>query len=206
MKNILFFIMLIPCSVFAQFDSTSSYYTNAGMSFPSSPDNFSNYWNPGFNLGVGLNTLLTGQFFLQGDFCYHHFGFNKDNFLRNNGVYGYDIQVDGGSAWALNFSINGRMMLNSNPKEISPYLIAGVGLAKISESDLVATYQGVSERAVGISETDLSAGEGGGILFPYGKRNNFFIDLRYMTVFANSDNISSIVLRFGISMPIINDD
>ena len=206
MKNTLFILMFIPCVALAQFDSTASYFTNAGISFPSSPDNFHNNWNPGFNLGIGLNTIITGQFWLQGDLSYHHFGFNKDNYLRNNGVYGYDIQVDGGSAWALNFSINGRILLNSNPKEISPYLIAGVGFAKISEADIVATYRDISGRAAGISETDLSAGEGGGLVVPYGERNNFFIDLRYMTVFANSDNISSIVLRFGISMPIIKSD
>jgi len=46
------------------------------------PDNFENYWDPGINIGAGLEYGFTRNLSLRADFSYSHFTFNPDPIRR----------------------------------------------------------------------------------------------------------------------------
>jgi hypothetical protein len=113
----------------------ASVYINTGFSIPSAPDNFSDYWKTGFNIGGGIGFPIIPNLRFQVDLEYNSFAINKDAF-DNDFIYGgTDISISGGTASILTAAANLKALISTGSSSKTPYFIGGVSFFALSVSD-----------------------------------------------------------------------
>src|SRR5688572_12014619 len=68
-----------------------------GITVPSAPDEFSDYWKAGFNLGGAIGFPLTTAFGLEASLGFSNMSFNESGFLQDLGLTPSEANVTGGS-------------------------------------------------------------------------------------------------------------
>ena len=108
MRNVILFLLLvlIPASIYSQIEEETSEESlsggipseelplavvwglsaYSGATIPFSPDAFSEFWKPGFNLTVDMDILLRNDIVLGLSFSYSHLKFDTQEFWRRRGV------------------------------------------------------------------------------------------------------------------------
>jgi opacity protein-like surface antigen len=201
MKRVIGFtaaILLFSISCFGQ----NHLFLSGGISIPSSPKTFSDYWNLGVGFGGGIDFPLSSNLSITASVEYNNFGFNESGFLNDYGISGLGISVTGGSAHI--FTVQGgiKVMLVSTPNVIAPYLIGTIGFLNLSATDIKVSYAGTSVSVSAESESAFSFNAGIGVKIPACENMDVFIEGRYAMGFTNYESTSYIPFRLGLSFKI----
>lgn len=196
-----FIVVFATEKTWSQTEKSTAIFFDSGLSFPSKPKSFSDYWKMGFNFGVGISFPLSGSISLIGSIDYNTFSFDEDNFLKSNGFTGTGLSVTGSSASIFTIMGNVKVLLNSTPNTASPYITGGLGLFSVSTSDATLAYQGQTVTVDGDSESAFSLLIGAGIEIPAGT-SIFFIEGKYSIGFTKNESTSYIPIKIGIRLNI----
>ncbi len=191
-------ILVISSGLYAKDSSDKSYMFNIGLSIPSTPAEFSDYWVAGMNFGIGLNIPVNRRVSIQGNFAYTNFGLNKEKLMGDTGVSGSGIQIQGGSASILSAYLDLKSTVFGGSKSVVPYLLVGTGFFRLSFEDIIMSYYGQYRGIEGSSESKFGLELGAGMDFPINRGAYFFMDLKYVIGFTEVENTTYFPLRFGI--------
>ena len=200
-------ILIAICVVFAMTQTSfaqgqvkrSTLSFNSGFSLPSAPVEFSDYWKSGFNFGAALEYPLSPKVIFQGCLNYNRFPLNEDQFLSEDGLSGLDISIDGGAASIITVSGNLKAPLSIQGSSVSPYLVGGLGIFRLSVSDITVRYQGQSGRVDGASETALLFIFGTGLDFTISPKVNMFFEIKYGIGVTEGESTKYFPVKIGLS-------
>lgn len=165
-------------------------FFNGGLSFPSGPSEFSDYWRTGFSLGAGLAVPVHPNVALTAYLDFNRFAFDVDKF---SGVY-----MSGGEVSILTLSGNVKVNLEPRPAPVRPYFSGGMGLFSLSVGDMIVVGPYGWVTVPGDSEAALAILLGGGIDFAIGDRIDLFAEGRYAIGFTEGGNTQMIPVALGI--------
>lgn len=169
--------ILLAGSVSAQLSSPIKLYAGGGLSLVNKPPAFNNWYKSGRHLAAGVGYSVMPMVELVGTLEYHTFS-NNFNDIGGESVGGGDIK-------AAMFGLQARMKPSMPMFPIKPYCLAGVGLAKVTQSEFdwpPGTKVGW-DIAFGLEDqTKLYYGIGGGLLYSLIPKVSFFAEARYMTI------------------------
>lgn len=200
---IFFLVVFASENTWPQTEKTTDIFFNGGLSFPSKPKSFSDYWKMGFNFGGGISFPLSGSISLVGSIDYNTFSFDEDSFLKSLGYSGTGLSVTGGSASIFTIMGNVKVSMNTTPNSVAPYIIGGLGFFSISTADATVAYMGERATVDGDSESAFSLLIGSGIEIPAGI-STLFIEGKYSIGFTKNESTSFIPLKVGIKLKIWN--
>lgn len=146
MKAKTFLAIVFLCGSFglAQAQSKMMFQGSGGVSIPNRPEEFSDYWKMGFNIGGGFGYFLNSRqrLALQGTIDYNKLPLDdrsvereiKDE-IRNAGfsVDDLNISVSGPSSRILAIFLGLRVNPAGSDRKIIPYLIGGLNLIQLSQ-------------------------------------------------------------------------
>ena len=201
MKRVIGFsaaILLLSISCFGQ----NHLFLSGGISIPSSPKAFSDYWNLGIGFGGGIDYALSSNLSITASVEYNNFSFNESGFLNDYGVSVSGISITGGSAHIFTAQGGIKVMLVNTPNVIAPYLIGTIGFFNLSSSDIEISYQGSSIKFSSESESAFSFNTGIGVKIPASENMDVFVEGRYAIGFTSNESTSYIPIRLGLSFKI----
>jgi len=195
-------LLIIPTLLinlsFAQDAKKIQLFLSGGISIPSSPTEFTDYWNLGFNGGAGIGYVFSPNFSANAYFDFNTMALNEDNFLGDLGAPS-GVSIDGGSINIITVMANVKGNLIAKPKSISPYFKVGIGLFSLSATDVTVSYMGVSmTESLDASEEALGLIFGGGIDFPVSPNILIFIEGNYCVGFTEDESTSFIPIKGGL--------
>ena len=168
-----------------------------GIPFPSQPKMFTDYWHFGYNLGGGFGYRFTPIFSATVLFNFNNFPFNDDKFLRDLGMEGSGVEVNGGSTIIITVTGVAKARFTESYNKLSPYLVGGFGYFSITTSDVKLSYGYQSETIENESESAFNFLFGAGLEVPIGMNKYFFIELNYGQGFTKEDHTGYIPLKIG---------
>ncbi len=176
------------------------YFLGGGLSVPSAPDIFSDYWQTGFNFTGGIGYPVTPSVAVLGTVGYNAHPFDEDGFLSDIGLSGYGVDVDGGKATLLTVFAALRVNLVSPQAEAvaSPFFFGGIGMTRLSLSDVSVSYLGQSYGLDGPSETALGVGFGGGVDMRVAANVYLFVQGLYSIGFTDDESTHAFPISVGI--------
>ena len=172
---------------------------NSGFSLPSAPVGFADYWKTGFNFGAGLEYPLSPKVIFQGCFDYNNFPLNEDKFLSEDGPRGLDVSVEGGAASITTVSANLKAPLSVSGSSVTPYFVGGLGIIRISLSDVTVRYQDEIEIFDGVSETAVGLIFGAGLDFTINPKVNMFVEIKYVIGVTQDESTRYYPVKIGLS-------
>jgi len=205
MNKSISFLIIISCllsnnlTAQAQYDNKTAYYINSGLSIPSAPDGFSDWYKVGFNFGGGISYPLTDVFSLRGYYAFNSFKFDEDPFLEDFGLSGLGIEIDGGSFTIIQGTANLKISLPTSPdSKANPYFTGGIGFMRSSIGDITATFVGGSLSQDGDSETAFSIDFGAGLDITINGKTALFFEGTYTIGFTEDESTQYFPIRIGI--------
>jgi opacity protein-like surface antigen len=190
-------LLILSSTSFAQVPKPFNLYFGGGMTFSSAPQEFRDYHKEGYHLtaGIGFNFIPLVQFVGKAE--YHSFSKDFDEFLP-------DItDLEGGTQRLVTFGVDARLGAGVPTAPIKPFLFGGIGLARISQSDLLTAFtELLPEEEIAFldqeSETKFYFNIGGGLEFKALTVLNLFIQGRYVNIKQEGDNLVYIPLTVGL--------
>ncbi len=187
--------VLLISTAYAQSPKPFNIYLAGGLTFGSAPQEFRDFHKEGYHLfgGLGLNMIPVIQFV--GKIEYHSFSKDFDKFAP-------DISdITGGTRRLLMIGVDARLGTNVPTAPVTPFIFAGLGLARSSETDLESAIEDLVDEVAYLdydSETDFYINLGGGIEFKFLEVLNMFVQGKYTAVKQEGDNLVIIPLSLGI--------
>lgn len=177
----------------AQVPSPFSFYGGGLLSFPNEPTGFKDAYNNGFHgmAAVGYKAAPIAQ--LVGKVEYHHFGFDTD-------------QLDGVSSGAQSVWMYGadlRIGLNIPASPIKPYVLGGLGMARVSFAQFEGTDLALTtamNSSLPDPQSKLYYNFGGGLEFKLAPMASFFAQLRYVRISTDNEPTSYVPLTVGLKL------
>ncbi|HDL04201.1 MAG TPA: porin family protein [candidate division Zixibacteria bacterium] len=208
MKKVLAVMMALLFAVAinasAQQTIKASVFVGPGLSMPMGPDDFTDYWGMGFNVGGGVEIQINEMFSIVPRINYNSFGLDEDAFIEElEEELGYSvegIELDGGSINAIGFGADVKLAVPAGDEsKITPYFLGGLGMTSVSFSDLEMTYEGESETMeIDESETDFTVEFGAGMEIAISPKMSLFVDGKYVIIMAEDDNITYVPFHVGL--------
>jgi opacity protein-like surface antigen len=212
MKRAVFLLLaalLLSPHAYAQGDSQTQVFFNGGYSIPQKPDVFKDAWNNGFNVGGGVGYRL-GRLTFQGLVNYDRFSVNDDGVMNvlteeigfDPTMLGLDLNIQGGNVSVLSVTGEVKVSFVADSGAVSPYVIGGGGLGRVSTDDVTVSLELFGERfqetVESESETKPMATVGGGVDIPIGERAAVFAEGRYQWVFTSDESMGFVTIRGGV--------
>lgn len=189
-------LLILSSKVYAQSQKVEIHLIG-GISFPSQPELFTDYWNFGYNVGGGFGYRFSSTFSTSLLLNYNNFSFNDNRFLRDLGIGGLGVEVDGGSTSILTITGSAKARIFSEPNSLSAFLTGGFGYFRLSASDVKLSYGNQSETISSESESAISLQFGGGIEVPIGINKFFFIEIDYGLGLTDEEVTGYIPVKLG---------
>ncbi len=208
--------MVFPLFIQAQIFEDIKLQINTGTSIPLTATHFEEYWNPGLQLGGGLEFKINDMVIIQWDATFNTFIFKqeswRDKFIKN--LLPPDIEpnefiVTGGNRYIIETSIGTKIIPVKN-EHVNPYISVGVGLLNMSTDEIIMgtsgprfTTETVPFYSVGVG-SEFSFWDGfslfGQATYKYAftkDENNFNLPLDFSDTFVTQET-SLIALEVGI--------
>ena len=177
-----------------------------GLSLPHAPEVFKKGSSNGFNMGGGINYRVKRQIAFQALVNYDRFPLDEEGVLDQTaeefGSVLSSLSIQGADASFL--SVSGEFIFSfiGLPNTATPYAIAGMGMARISVSDVTisGSFLGAdfTETTEGISETNPLAFFGAGVYIPLDERIGVLVEGRYQFIFREDERTNFVSLRGGV--------
>lgn len=208
-KLIIITLLLISTSTFAQTPAKPfNLYFSAGTDFPVKPDFFNDFHKLGYNLTGGLGFSALPRIQAIGRVGLHKIlkDWNSIKYADELGNV-YEDAFDGGDITMITYGVDLKLDLSLPALPVKPYLLGGIGFAKLSEGDMKIMGAGVDA----LSDLEfIDEGNqfyyslGGGVALSSGPMFSFFLEARYMNIKQDmvqgyeSDNLIVIPINLGI--------
>jgi opacity protein-like surface antigen len=176
----------------------ASVFINTGFSIPSAPNEFSDYWKTGFNIGGGIGFPIIRNLRFQVDLEYNSFAFDEDTFIDDLSYGGTGISISGGTASILTAAVNLKALIPTGSYSKTPYLIGGVSFFALSISDGTVRYEQYTRTIGGDSDPAIGLSLGAGISFVMNPNMNIFIEARYGIGFTEDEDTQYIPFKVGL--------
>jgi hypothetical protein len=200
----LLFILFIFTSIYTQDNSKINIYFNIGLSQPAFPSHFSQNWDSGYSLGIGIGKTISNHFQIQTIFNFNSFPLNNDRFIDNFDTTNYHIDpaqynnlsVTGGERNIFSLFVRMKYM---HSKFISnktiPYLIAGCGVSRqyIGSMKIIPLNIIIEKK----TETAFLTSLGLGIDLLLEKHTNLFFELAPEICFNRSETTIYLLFKIG---------
>ncbi len=192
-------VLLLLVAAVVHADSGKVLGLSVGMGFPQAPEYVQNFWKGGLGGAVSLGTMLLPELTLYGMLEAHSFSFDEDGIIEMSHRSPDSVSLIGDDASAFSALVMLKMNIMPPAPGISPYVTAGVGLASVD-------IPGVAIEITG-EDPDLypgTKGVGGAVSFGAGIDAYFnpnfglFVEIRYMRVFAEPQDIEYLPARLGV--------
>ena len=166
-------------------------YFGIGATFGSAPQEFTDMHKEGYHLFGGLGFNMMPMIQIVGKVEYHSFSKDFDEFFPSID------DLDGGKRRILMFGVDGRIGANVPTAPVSPYLFAGIGFARVSESDLTTAVEIAFDQP---KDTEFYLNLGGGIDFKFLQVFKPFVQGRYVNIKQDGDNLVMIPITGGLKI------
>jgi opacity protein-like surface antigen len=202
MKPVYYFMVVLIAHAsinHAQEYSRPSFYVNTGMAVPSAPDEFSDYWNMGFNVGGGIGLEISPNVQFVPTLSYSNFSFDGNNFLQENGFGGYGFDVSGGNAKIITLNADFKFQLSPQQSPTIPYIIGDAGLFRLAIDDMTLSYQGQYETVQGDSENKFGLNLGAGLDFSLNPKIAMSLGAKYVIGLTEDESTRYFPLQIGFA-------
>ena len=204
------FLLMLPLSSMSG-EGKTSIYLGAGLGSPMSPDNIKKQHNMGLNFIVGVGYQFNPTFQIMPRVAYNLFPLDEDYVLKeleqelDEDLSG--VTLDGGTLKVLEFGTDGKIYLTpaSGALKFKPFFSGGIGMAKISFSDVKLEYQGIGISVpVAGSETKLTFNFGAGFDAKISPTMAIFANANYYLVTTEGETFSYLPIRVGLKIGFAN--
>ncbi len=193
----------------------------SGIALPASPMSFSDYWKFQYGGGLSVGYPLSSSVTLLGSFEYHRFNLNEDGvhsgfdteYMRRIWILdGVSMNPSADPGSVLSVSANVRIAPLGLSGRLSPYFVAGVGIARFSLSDIELPTTSVlsvnnttvamtaNTRIIGTKETVLSVQGGVGFDYRIAEPFSLFVEGRYAVGLTKGESSAYVPLGVGLKM------
>jgi hypothetical protein len=172
---------------------------SVGMGFPQAPEYVQDLWKSGLGGAVSLGTTLLPELTLYGMIEAHSFPFDEDNIIELSHRSPDSINLIGDDASAISGLVMLKMNIMPPAPGISPYVTAGVGLASVDIPGAVVEY--IDDTTLvypGTEGIGAAMSLGAGIDAYINPDFGLFVEIRYMRVFAEPQDIEYLPVRLGV--------
>lgn len=193
---------LIFCSTVtvAQEWSPLSFTAAGGVSLPTKPQAFADYWALGFNGSVGASYTVARAWTLMTSIDYNRFAFDEEQFLKALGYEDAGLHTEGGAASILTLTGGIKYALMTRENSESPYLIGTVGFFRVSTSEITVSDDQSSVTFPGNSENAFALLFGAGVDIPSGSNINFFLEGRFGIGFTKTESTTFVPVKVGVRL------
>ena len=189
-------LLLFCCSTCsAQEERHRDIVVGLGLSFPLSPQNFSELWNVGYNIGGGLETSLSPIVNLGASFEYNNFALDNDKVISYYRLAVDGYRLSGRSVSIVTVSPFIRARFYRDREKASPFLIAGLGYLFESTTDLVFSSGSSVVSSRGDSRGAFSLRIGFGVDIPLNQRAGIYLQSEFVNGFTDIQPIQFIPCR-----------
>jgi hypothetical protein len=205
MKHILTFLILLALSVSsanAQLTSFKRAYLTTGVSFPASPDQFYDYWKPGYGATVGLEYQLALQYSLVVAAEYDRFGFDSDRFFKRLKLEGGDYSVSGAAGTIMMLSGNLHYLVPGY-EWLRPSFVGGIGILFTSTGQATVNYAGTKETRGSHSSMVVCVPFGLRLAKSYSNNIDIVLDLQYVIGLTKAQDVNSNYSTMKIGVAIV---
>ncbi|HZY10102.1 MAG TPA: hypothetical protein VFF29_03015 [Bacteroidota bacterium] len=209
MKNFLLLILLVLCVstvVEAQEDTSSvrtpEFQFSSGLSIPSIPSEFRDYWKNGITVGLGF-----GYSFAQGSFGYggihalleyNRFTFDDSGFIKSNNLSVSGLTLTGESRSTITLMTIFKGTITTNRNSIAPYFLLGIGYFYRSSYSINATLPGTGIIYEEGSKSAISWSVGAGVDVPISDRLVLFLQGKFILGVTGSPGTQYYPLNAGL--------
>ena len=195
--TVLIFLLFNPF-MFAQENSGLKYYIHSGITKPLSPEDFSDGWRAGANLGFGIGKMVSKQIELSGTLIYSYLPFNRNDFESTIDISDEIMDVNGNPASCIN--ISGNIKYLSPPKNnstLTPYIICRAGLFSLLQKDVTINLLENDMIIEAENKTVFGCGLGIGTEIVM-ETTNLFFEIGFNLGFTEEKNTVILPLKFGV--------
>ncbi|MBN1998435.1 outer membrane beta-barrel protein [candidate division KSB1 bacterium] len=177
-------------------------YVGTGLSTPRAPSEFQRNYRAGYNLGVGIGTMLSSKLELKGYFTYHDFTLDTQGFISQ---YDYDeasTVVEGGKSSVMAALVNIKMLFpTQKTTKVIPYFFVGGGLFRVQNKDVeVMTEETAGLIIPGKKETAPGSCIGVGFDFKMDEYTTLFLEVKVDVGFTKDETTVVLPITFGVSV------
>ncbi|NOY89534.1 MAG: porin family protein [FCB group bacterium] len=172
-------------------------YAGGGLTITSSPQIFKDRYKLGYHFSSGLGIKAAPFTQIIGKVEYHSIARDWQDIRTLDNIS--DNSISGGTRQIWMFGLDARLGVNAPMSPIKPFIIGGIGLAYLSETDIATTlppsqipFQPYE------SQTKVYLNVGGGLDFKAGPILTMFVEGRYLNIQQDGDNLILIPISLGI--------
>lgn len=174
-------------------ENTRSVQFSAGITAPVNPDEFTTFWNPGFNFGFAVSFPLEGNLSLRTGIDFSRLFLDEEQF--SPGI------VDGGDISALTIAIAGQLKLPLGEFFITPYLLGGLGFLDLTSQNAVVTEGDQETFITNISTRSIVAFGGAGLDIFSASYLTIFVEASLVHSLDSEAETQFIPYKLGIAIP-----
>ena len=176
--------------------SPFSVYASGSYSLPSS-GGFKDTYKAGISGSLGIGWKMGPGFQLIGKIERHSFAVDFDNISGLSAIAG----IDGGTNNMWLFGVDGRYSLGLPAAPMKPYLLGGIGMANIKQTDYTSTdplATSLLNSSIPNSSTNFYFNVGGGVELMSTPAFGFFAQIRYVNISVDGGSAGFIPISLGV--------
>lgn len=183
-------VAVFALGVSAQVPAPFSLYAGGAVSLPNAPDGFKDAFKTGYHGLVGLGYKMGPGLQIVGKVEYHKFSYDFA------GISG----VDGGDSKMWLFGGDGRLALGLPASPVKPFAFAGIGIAKIKQSEFGGDITLASSLTPPFPEdqSKMYYNFGAGVELGGGPSFSLFVQARYVSIATEGHNTTFIPVTVGL--------
>ncbi|MGB5106994.1 MAG: outer membrane beta-barrel protein [Candidatus Zixiibacteriota bacterium] len=193
---------LIAASAMAQ-ARHFQYVIVGGVAYPLSDKGFTDVWDTGLHLGLGLGYSLSPSMTLIGTAEVSNFPLDDEAFLLRNGFPLADNRAEEGSATIVTAALSLKYSLARSRSGEALFFTAGANFSRFNEGDVLQTIvvDNVSHATVlrGHGQTAFGINAGTGFNVHLSSKSYLFIEARYTLLFLDKPSVQFVPLRMGVA-------
>jgi hypothetical protein len=173
-----------------------------GITIPSGNNDFSKYWDAGYDLGLEFGGTLNPYLSLSISFDYSHYQFNSQEFLGDTGFDNLSITTHGASTST--YTATGNLVVNIVPSgKICPYVMLGLGILLDTKENITLTLNNSSTTIKGESLIMFLIAPGIGINYLFNNTFQLFLEGSYgYGISGEEENRIYIPIKLGMCIRI----
>jgi len=171
---------------------------NGGFSFPTTPNNFTDYWDNGYNIGVGVGYRFKPQITAIAFLLYNDFPINKNSIYSELGLSESDVNIQEGSINSIGLTANLKFNLTEYKSVISPFIQLGIGYYRFSSEASLSISANDEVITFGDSRGALIWSIGVGSDFNVNERISLFLYTDYRIGYSDNVQLNYLPIAVGV--------